>query len=212
MLIKCLEQIQLGVLFDLNANIVELLDRCITCEEVKRSRSEADDLQIIKTHDSSCDRLKLVDHICALFSSAHRILRYVRFHITQLQIITCIEHTAICVATPLYKVVLSLFCCCHKHFRSIKMFRKQCFRYLRAKVSKIYNKCIAPCFLDILKCLHHMDLTLHDTDRTLIDCSFTVFLLIRIDQCFSPVYRQALRETVAAYCDNSDFQFWHVVH
>ena len=63
-----------------------------------------------------------------------------------------------------------------------------------------------------LKCLHHVDLTLHDTDRAFINRTFSVFLLIRIDQCFSPVYRQALRETVAAYCDNSDLQFWHVIH
>ena len=29
---------------------------------------------------------------------------------------------------------------------------------------------------------------------------------------FASVYRQALRETVSAHCNDSDFDFWHVVH
>ena len=86
MLIKCLEQIQLGVLFDLNTDIVELLDRCITCKEVERSRAEADDLQVVEAYDSSCDRFKLMDHISTFFSCAHRILRYVCFYIAQFQV------------------------------------------------------------------------------------------------------------------------------
>ncbi len=44
MFVECFKQIQFGVLLDLNAQVVKLLDRCITCQEVQRSRSKADDL------------------------------------------------------------------------------------------------------------------------------------------------------------------------
>ena len=44
MLVEALEQVKLGVLFDLHAKVVQLLDRCITCQEVQRTRTEADDL------------------------------------------------------------------------------------------------------------------------------------------------------------------------
>ena len=37
MLVERLEQIQLGVLFDLHTQVVQLLDRCVTSQEVKRS-------------------------------------------------------------------------------------------------------------------------------------------------------------------------------
>ena len=44
MLVERLEQIQLGVLFDLHAQVVQLLDRCVTSQEVKRSGTEGNDL------------------------------------------------------------------------------------------------------------------------------------------------------------------------
>ena len=47
MLVERLKQIKLGILLNLNAEVVKLLDWCITCKEIKRSRSEADDLEII---------------------------------------------------------------------------------------------------------------------------------------------------------------------
>ena len=56
MLVEGLEQIQLRVLFNLHAQVVQLLDRCVACQEVQRTRAKADDLQIRQTNDSACDR------------------------------------------------------------------------------------------------------------------------------------------------------------
>ena len=46
MLVKGLEQIQLGVLFYLHAQVVKLLDGRVAGQEVKRSWAEADDFQL----------------------------------------------------------------------------------------------------------------------------------------------------------------------
>ena len=44
MLIEGFEQIQLGVLLDLNTQIVQLFDRCVAGQEILRTRSKRNDL------------------------------------------------------------------------------------------------------------------------------------------------------------------------
>ena len=63
MLLKCLKQIQLGLLFDLDAEIIQLLDRRVAGKEVRRSGTEGNDLQIGKAISDTGDRKKLVDPI-----------------------------------------------------------------------------------------------------------------------------------------------------
>ena len=92
------------------------------------------------------------------------------------------------------------------------MLCKQCLGNLRSEVSKIYNKRVTSCFLDILKSLYHVDLALYDTDRTFVNIRVSVFFFVCFHQSFSSAYRQALRKTISAHCNNSDFQFWHVIH
>ena len=45
------EQIQLGVLLDLDAQLVQTLDGRVAGKEVLRTRAEGDDLQILHTDD-----------------------------------------------------------------------------------------------------------------------------------------------------------------
>ena len=84
MLVECLEQIQLRVFLDLNAQVVKLLDGSVTSQEVHRSGTEGNDLQIGKSNDCSCDRQELVDHVCTLLSSTYRILRDICLHVAKL--------------------------------------------------------------------------------------------------------------------------------
>ena len=101
MLVEGLEQIQLRVLLDLYAKVVQLLDRCITCQEVQRTRAKADDLQILQTNDSACNRNELMNHICALCSGSYRILRNICMDVAQFQVVACVQHTAVSVATTI---------------------------------------------------------------------------------------------------------------
>ena len=57
-----------------------------------------------------------------------------------------------------------------------------------------------------------MDLTLYDTDRTFVDILCIVFLCVSFYKSFSPVYGKAFRKTISADCNDSDLNFWHVVH
>ena len=101
MLIECFEQVKLGILLDLYTKVVQLLDRCITCQEVQRTRAKADDLQILQTNDSACNRNELMNHICALCSGSYRILRNICMDIAQLQVVACVQHTAVSIATAI---------------------------------------------------------------------------------------------------------------
>ena len=47
MLVVGFEKIQLGVLLNLDPQIVKRLDGCVACQEVLRTRTEADDLQVV---------------------------------------------------------------------------------------------------------------------------------------------------------------------
>ena len=46
MLVKCLEQIQLGILLNLHAQVVKLLDWRIAGQEIQRPWTEADDFEL----------------------------------------------------------------------------------------------------------------------------------------------------------------------
>ena len=153
-----------------------------------------------------------MDHICTVLCITYRILRNICFYVTKLQVVACVQHTAVSISTSLAKIILCFLCCCDEHLRSFEMFCKKCLGNLRSEVSKIYAKCITSCFFDIFKSLDHMDLTLYDTDRTLIDIFCIVFLCVSIYKSFSSVYGKAFRETISADCNDSDFNFWHIVH
>ena len=153
-----------------------------------------------------------MDHIRTVLCITYRIFRNIGFYITKLQVIACIQHTAVSISTSLAEIILCFLSCCDKHLRSLKMLCKKGLRNLRSEVSKIYTECVTACFFDILQSLDHMDLTLYDTDRTFVDILCIVFLCVSVYKSFSPVYGKAFRKTISADCNDSDLNFWHVVH
>ena len=153
-----------------------------------------------------------MNHIRAVLCVSNRIFRNVSFYVAKLQVIACVQHTAICVSTSLTEIILCLLCCCDKHFRSVEMLCKKCLGDLRTKVSKVYTKSVAACFFDVFKSLNHMNLALYNTDWTFINILCVIFLCVGLNKSFSSVYRKAFRETVSADCNDSNFYFWHVIH
>ena len=67
------EKIELGILFDLNAQLIKTLDRCITSEEVLRTWTKCDDLKILNANNRTSDRYEISDHFCDIFSCSDRI-------------------------------------------------------------------------------------------------------------------------------------------
>ena len=197
MFVECFKQVKLGVLFDFYAEVVQLFDRCVTCQEVGRTRSEADDFQVLNSYNCSCNRYEIFDHGCYVFCIANRVLRNVCVQVAQFQVVACVQNAAVCIAASAYKVVAGLFCCCYYHARSVEVFYKQGFLGLRSEVSKVYNKCITLCFFQVFECVHHVDFILDD-DWTFVDFSVVCFY-----DCFSSVLGKAVREAVTAYCNDT---------
>ena len=169
MLVKCFKKIKLRVLLDLNAEVVELLDGSVTCKEVERSGTEGNDLEILKTNNSASDRNEFVDHVCALCCCSYGILGDISLDVSELKVVACIKHTAICIATAVHKVALALFCCSTEHLGTFEIFCKKSLRNFGTEVSKVYAKCVTSSFLDILKSLYHVDFALYDTYWALIN-------------------------------------------
>ena len=106
MILESFEKVELRVLFDLNAHSVQRLDGSVACEEVLRTRSERNDLQILHSIESSGYRNEVLDHVSALFCVSDRILRDVSVYATDLEVVGSIEHTAVSVASAANQVIL----------------------------------------------------------------------------------------------------------
>ena len=208
MLVECFEQIELRVLLDLDADVVELPDGSITCEEVLGPRSETDDLQVTDGTDCFRDGMEIGDHVCTVVSVSDRILGDVRLEVAQLQVVARIEHSAICVAPVVEELVACLLSRCDDHRRSVEILDEQRLGCLGTEVAEIYDERIASCRVDILERLLHVDLIL-DRDLALIDVS--VLLLVFSDQRRPPALGQAHGETVSADRHDTDLYLRHIL-
>ena len=174
------EQVQLRFLLDFNAEVVELLDRSVACQEICRPRSERDNLQIGKTDGYSCYRQEVVNHIRAFVRIANRIVRDIGLHVAKRQVVAGVQHSAVCVAAAVQQILLALFGGCTEHLWSVKVLCQQSFGNFRSEISEIYAQRIASRLLNIFQCVYHIDFALDDGDGTFID----VFCIVFFTVCF----------------------------
>ena len=66
------------------------------------------------------------------------------------------------------------------------------------------SKCITACSANVCKSLLHVDLTLNDADRALIDVISTILLSISLNKSLSSVYGKRFREAVTADCYDTE--------
>ena len=136
---------------------------------------------------------------------SHRVLGNISLHIAQFQIVACVQHTAVGIPAAAHQIILALLRSRNIHGRSFKMLCQKCLGNLGSEISKINAERIAAVGPDVFQGLHHVNLTLHDADRTFVDVLLAVFGLVGLHQSLSPVNGKGLRETVAAYRNNPDF-------
>ncbi len=148
-----------------------------------------------------------MDHIRTVLCVAYRIFRDISLHVAQLQVVACIQHTAVSIAAALDQIVLRLLGSCYEHLRAVEMLRQQCLGNLRTEVAQIYAECVTSVVFNVLQSVHHINLALDDADRTLIDVGRIIFCLICFYQGFSSVHCKRCRETVTAYSYNTNFDF-----
>ena len=207
-----LEQIQLGLFLNLDVQVVQLLDRSVACQEVGRAGSEGNDLQVGQTVCYACNRKEVMDHVCALFRIAYRIIRDVALCIAKSQVVGSIQNTAVSIAAAVDQIVLGLLSCCAEHLRSIEMLRKKSLGNFRSEVSKIYAQSVAVILLDVLERVHHVDFALDDCDGTLIDVCSIVLLRVSCYQSFSAVLSKRSGEAVTGNGNNTKLDYRNIVH
>ena len=205
-----LKQIQLGLFLNLDIQVVELLDRCIACQEIRRSRSEGNDLQVAQSVRDPCNRKEVVDHIRALLSISDRIVRNIRVDVAKGNIVAGVQHTAVCISASVHQILLALLCRRAEHLRSVKMLCEKGLGDLRSEVAEENTQCIAACFFDILQRIHHIDFALNDGDRTLVDVVLIILLLICLDERLSSVDSKRRREAVARNRDDANLDLRNV--
>ena len=84
MLLVSNQKVKLRVLFNLNAQLIESFDRCVTCEEVLWTRSEGNDLQIADTDNGTGNRYEVSDHGSNVSCSSNRIFWNISLKMTHL--------------------------------------------------------------------------------------------------------------------------------
>ena len=84
MLVERLEEIELAVLLDLHAEVIQLLDGRVAGEEVGGTRSEGNNFQPLERIYRAGNRQKGMDHIGTFLRVAHGVLGDIRLHAAQL--------------------------------------------------------------------------------------------------------------------------------
>ena len=131
-----------------------------------------------------------MDELSAMGSIANGLLGDICTGLTQRQCLAGIQHTAVSITTAVDEVVLGLFSSSAEHGGSLEPVSNHGLRNLRTEVAQIYTKGVATSLLHISKSLLSVNLTLNDTDRTLIDAFLAKFLFILGDNGLTTVNSQ----------------------
>ena len=115
------QQVKLGVLFDLHAELVQALNGRVAGEEILRARSEGDDLQVLQSDDDPGDRDKLGNFVGQLPGGTHRIFRNIALQMAHAQVVGAVQHAAVGVAAAVDHVAVALGGG-DEHHRAVKVF------------------------------------------------------------------------------------------
>ena len=108
MLLEGLEQVELRVLLNLHIEVVQGTDGCVAGQEVVGTRTEADNLQVLQTHNGTGNGHKLMNHLGTLGCIAHGLFGYIGTGLAQREGLAGIEHAAVSIATAVDQVLLCL--------------------------------------------------------------------------------------------------------
>ena len=154
------QQVELGVLLDLHAQLVQALDRRVAGEEVLRTRAEGDDLEVLHADDGAGDRHELADHGRALLGGAHRILRDVGLQMAHAQVVGAVQHAAVGVTAAVDQVAVALGRR-DVHRRAAKLLAQQRLGRLGAEVAQEDHQRIDAVGAHIVKRLEGVQLVFH---------------------------------------------------
>ena len=128
------EQVELGVLLDLHAELIESLDRSVAGEEVLRTRTKGDDLQTLQADDGTCHGYEVSNHLGDVVGGTHGIGGDIALEVTHGEVVAAVEHTAISVATTVDHVTVALSGR-DEHAGTMELLGDECLGGLRSEVA-----------------------------------------------------------------------------
>ena len=150
MLLEAYKQVQLGVLLDLDSQLVEALYRGIAGKEVLRSWSECDYLEVPDADNCAGNGNELSDLLCSLLCCDAGIVGDIGADVSHSQVVGTVEHSAVGIAAAVDQISVSL-CRAGVHHRAFELLGNQGLRRFRAEVAKEDYQSIAAVFFYIIK-------------------------------------------------------------
>ena len=102
------QQVQLTVLLNLDAQLVQALDGGVAGQKVLWAGAEGDDLQPFQAQDGPGDGHKLGHLAGNLLGGAHRVFGNIAFQAAHPQVVAAVQHAAVGVAAAVDQVAVAL--------------------------------------------------------------------------------------------------------
>ena len=161
--VKGREQVQLGVLLDVDAQVEQGLDGRVAGDEVVGARAEGEDLEVAQADADRRDRDELADHRGDLVRRAHGVLGDVDvLEGLQADGVAGVEHAAVRVAAAVDQVVAGLLSRRDEHRRAAELVGQHGLRALGAEVAQEHDQRVAAVRLDLLQRLHGVGFGFND--------------------------------------------------
>ena len=147
-------EVELAVLHDLDADVVERLDRRVAGQEVLRPRAEREDLELGQTENDAGDGHEADDHLGHFFGGSDGILGDMGPEFPQAHVVGVIEHAAVGVAPPVDEVLAGLLGGRRDHDRPAELLGQDGRRALGSEVAEVDDQgvdALPPEFLEGLE-------------------------------------------------------------
>ncbi len=202
------QQIQLGVLLDLNAQLIQTLDGGVAGEEILRTGAEGDDLEALDTNDGTGNRQEITDHSRTLVGSSHGILGNVSAEMAHTEVIRAIEHTAVGIAAAADEIAVALGCR-HVHDGTVKLLAEKGFGSLGAEVTEINHEGITTSGLHAGKSLENIVFVFND-GSTFVEVD--PLGLGGLDHRLTAAFGKGAGKAVTAHRNNGGANSWEIFH
>ena len=154
------EQVELAVLLNLHAYLIEALDGRVAGEEVLGTRAEGYNLELAEADKGAGNGHELVNHDGDVLGGADGILGDPGLEVAHAEVVGAVEHAAVGVAAAVDKVLAGLLGGGGVHDRAVEVLGDEGLGGLGAEVAEEDDQGVAAGGLDLVDGLEHVELVL----------------------------------------------------
>ena len=196
-------QVELRVLLNLYAEVIEWLDRCVASQEVEWTRTETEHLQVAHADDDAGNVTEVGQFLDGLLWCNVWILRNIDTQTAHTDVVAEVEHAAQRVTTVGGEVGLALFLGSQHHSWALELLDEHGGWTLWTEVAEEHADGVDAILLSPCQGLHRVILVL-DGDRTVVHF-WKVSLAHLSHEGGQTGLRQGDREAVTAYTYDTQF-------